>query len=94
MFFQDLFLGKPLGLLSLLDEQSNFPQATDTSLVTKFNETFKKKKGVFITSKGSASGTFAIQHYAGKVCHKIYDNTTRMIINIIILRLFNIVLYC
>jgi myosin heavy subunit len=53
--------------LSILDEQSNFPQATDNSLVAKFNETFKKKKGVYIASKGSASGTFAIQHYAGKV---------------------------
>ena len=67
---QDLFLGKPLGLLSLLDEQSKFPQATDGKLVTKFNDTFKKKKTIFIASKGSASGTFAIQHYAGKVSTK------------------------
>ena len=64
---QDLFLGKPLDLLSLLDEQSKFPQATDSKLVVKFNDTFKKKKTIFIASKGSASGTFAIQHYAGKV---------------------------
>ena len=63
---QDLFLGKPLGLLALLDEHSNFPQATDVSLVTKFNDAFRKKKAIFIPSKGSASMTFSIQHYAGK----------------------------
>ena len=27
-----LFLEKPVGLLALLDEESHFPQATDTSL--------------------------------------------------------------
>ena len=43
-------------------------------MVTKFNETFKKKKGVYIMAKGSASGTFAIQHYAGKVCPKLIIN--------------------
>lgn len=29
----DLFLQKPMGLLSLLDEESRFPQATDQTLV-------------------------------------------------------------
>ena len=29
----DLLLTKPLGLLALLDEESNFPRATDHSLV-------------------------------------------------------------
>jgi len=29
----DLLLGKPVGLLALLDEESNFPKATDNSLV-------------------------------------------------------------
>ena len=50
----------------MLDEHSNFPQATDVSLVTKFNDAFRKKKAIFIPSKGSASMTFSIQHYAGK----------------------------
>lgn len=36
----DLFLQKPMGMLSLLDEESRFPQATDQTLVGKFcNET-------------------------------------------------------
>ena len=29
----DLLLAKPVGLLALLDEESNFPKATDNSLV-------------------------------------------------------------
>lgn len=29
----DMFLQKPMGLLSLLDEESRFPQATDLTLV-------------------------------------------------------------
>lgn len=29
----DLFLQKPMGMLSLLDEESRFPQATDQTLV-------------------------------------------------------------
>lgn len=32
----DLFLQKPMGMLSLLDEESRFPQATDQTLVGKF----------------------------------------------------------
>ena len=29
----DMFLAKPVGLLALLDEESNFPKATDRTLV-------------------------------------------------------------
>lgn len=31
----DMFLAKPMGLLALLDEESRFPRATDTTLVGK-----------------------------------------------------------
>jgi myosin heavy subunit len=31
----DMFLSKPLGLLAILDEESNFPKATDLTLVGK-----------------------------------------------------------
>ena len=48
--------------------------------MAKFNETFKKKKGVYIASKGSASGAFAIQHYAGKVIISLRSN--RVVLNI------------
>lgn len=34
----DLFLQKPMGMLSLLDEESRFPQATDQTLVGQSQE--------------------------------------------------------
>lgn len=32
----DMFLAKPMGLLSLLDEESRFPKATESTLVGKY----------------------------------------------------------
>lgn len=32
----DMFLQKPMGLLSLLDEESRFPKATDQTLIGEF----------------------------------------------------------
>nr|XP_048690601.1 myosin-IIIb-like isoform X2 [Caretta caretta] len=61
----DLFLAKPLGLLSLLDEQSTFPQATDKTFVDKLNSTFKGNSH-FQPCRGRVLG-FSIIHYAGKV---------------------------
>ncbi|KAL4636181.1 myosin-IIIb isoform X1, partial [Arapaima gigas] len=62
----DMFLQKPMGLLSLLDEESRFPQATDQTLVDKFEDNlhcmyFWRPKRVELC--------FGIQHYAGKVLY-------------------------
>ncbi|XP_009945593.1 PREDICTED: myosin-IIIb-like, partial [Leptosomus discolor] len=61
----NLFLAKPLGLLSLLDEQSAFPQATDKTFVDKLNSRFKENLH-FQPGRGRVLG-FSIIHYAGKV---------------------------
>ncbi|XP_075582482.1 myosin-IIIb [Pelecanus crispus] len=61
----NLLLAKPLGLLSLLDEQSAFPQATDKTFVDKLNSTFKGNLN-FQPGRGHVLG-FSIIHYAGKV---------------------------
>ncbi|NXL82527.1 MYO3B protein, partial [Leptocoma aspasia] len=61
----DLLLAKPLGLLSLLDEQSAFPQATDKTFVDKLNSSFKGNLH-FQPARGRVLG-FSIIHYAGKV---------------------------
>ncbi|XP_027343633.1 myosin-2 isoform X2 [Abrus precatorius] len=64
----DLFEKKPLGLLSLLDEESNFPRASDLTLANKLkqhlhtNPCFKEERG----------RAFSICHYAGEV---LYDTT-------------------
>ncbi|XP_069877361.1 myosin-IIIb isoform X6 [Dipodomys merriami] len=63
----DMFLQKPLGLLALLDEESRFPQATDQTLVDKFEDNLRCK--FFWRPKG-VELCFGIQHYAGKV---LYD---------------------
>ncbi|NWH70764.1 MYO3A protein, partial [Piaya cayana] len=61
----DLLLAKPLGLLSLLDEQSAFPQATDKTFVDKLNSSFK---GNLHFQPGRHHVlSFSIIHYAGKV---------------------------
>ncbi|KAM6364146.1 myosin-IIIb-like isoform 2-T2 [Pluvialis apricaria] len=60
-----LLLAKPLGLLSLLDEQSAFPQATDRTFVDKLNSSFKGNLH-FQPGRGRVLG-FSIIHYAGKV---------------------------
>ncbi|GFP78572.1 myosin-2 [Phtheirospermum japonicum] len=62
----DMFEKKPTGLISLLDEVSNFPKATGSTFAAKLkqhlntNHYFKEER----------SGTFSIRHYAGEV---IYD---------------------
>ncbi|XP_052526541.1 myosin-IIIa-like isoform X2 [Tympanuchus pallidicinctus] len=61
----NLLLAKPLGLLSLLDEQSAFPQATDKTFVDKLNSSFKGNV-YFQPGRGRVLG-FSIIHYAGKV---------------------------
>ncbi|XP_016300883.1 myosin-IIIb [Sinocyclocheilus anshuiensis] len=64
----DMFLQKPMGLLSLLDEESRFPQATDQTLVDKFQDNLRNK--YFWTPK-RVELWFGIQHYAGKVLYNV-----------------------
>ncbi|KAL8165045.1 UNVERIFIED_CONTAM: Myosin-IIIa, partial [Gekko kuhli] len=60
----DMFLQKPMGLLSLLDEESRFPRATDQTLVEKFEDNLKSK---YFWRPKRVDLTFGIYHYAGKL---------------------------
>ncbi|XP_030642371.1 myosin-IIIb [Chanos chanos] len=62
----DMFLQKPMGLLSLLDEESRFPQATDQTLVDKFEDNLRYK---YFWRPKRVELCFGIQHYAGKVLY-------------------------
>ncbi|XP_025900590.1 myosin-IIIa [Nothoprocta perdicaria] len=62
----DMFLQKPMGLLSLLDEESRFPQATDQTLVEKFEDNLRSK---YFWRPKRVDLTFGIYHYAGKVLY-------------------------
>ncbi|KAJ4726231.1 myosin 2 [Melia azedarach] len=54
---------KPLGLLSLLDEESNFPKATDLTFANKL----KQHLGSNSCFKGERGRAFSVRHYAGEV---------------------------
>ncbi|XP_067843594.1 myosin-IIIb isoform X3 [Heptranchias perlo] len=65
----DMFLQKPMGLLSLLDEESRFPKASDQTLVDKFEDNLRSN--YFWRPKG-VELCFGIKHYAGKVLYDPY----------------------
>ncbi|XP_047333889.1 myosin-2-like [Impatiens glandulifera] len=62
----DLFEKKPIGLLSLLDEESKFPKATDLTFGNKLKQHLSNNPHF----KGERSSAFVIRHYAGEV---LYD---------------------
>ncbi|XP_069138328.1 myosin-IIIb-like isoform X1 [Argopecten irradians] len=64
----DLFLNKPIGILSLLDEESHFPKGSDQTFVDKLNIHFSGNK-FYGKTQQSTSGKFTIYHYAGKVAY-------------------------
>eukprot|EP00794_Sanderia_malayensis_P009786 gene9786-10785_t len=63
----DFFFGKPVGFLSILDEESRFPQSTDLSFTQKLGNHFGMHAKLFQKPKSEMSLSFAIYHYAGKV---------------------------
>ncbi|KAK6132735.1 hypothetical protein DH2020_033540 [Rehmannia glutinosa] len=62
----DLFEKKPVGLMSLLDEVSNFPKATGLTFTTKLKQHLNANR----CFKEERCGTFSIRHCAREV---IYD---------------------
>ncbi|XP_061832197.1 unconventional myosin-IXb isoform X4 [Nerophis lumbriciformis] len=62
---------KPTGLLYLLDEESNFPHATDETLLAKFKQQHQGNK--YFVSTPVMEPAFVIHHFAGKVKYQIKD---------------------
>ncbi|KAK7272499.1 hypothetical protein RJT34_29126 [Clitoria ternatea] len=62
----DLFEKKPLGLISLLDEESNFPRASDLTLANKLKQHLHTNP-CFKDERGRA---FGVRHYAGEVVYE------------------------
>ena len=60
---------KPMGLLSILEEESMFPKATDKSFAEKLTANCLGKSVAFIKPKGDAH--FGCCHYAGVVNYNI-----------------------
>ncbi|KAI6649740.1 hypothetical protein LOD99_6529 [Oopsacas minuta] len=61
----NLFLNRPYGLISLLDEQTRFPKGNDSGLLQKCKENITRNKA-FIADLGDEP-FFTIKHYAGNV---------------------------
>ncbi|XP_042212119.1 myosin heavy chain, muscle-like isoform X1 [Homarus americanus] len=66
---------KKMGILSILEEESMFPKATDKSFQEKLNANHLGKSPVFIKPKppkaGQPDSHFAIVHYAGTVSYNL-----------------------
>ncbi|KAL4335923.1 hypothetical protein GQ457_07G014070 [Hibiscus cannabinus] len=62
----DLFEKKPLGLLSLLDEESNLPNSTDFTLANKLRQQLNSNSHF----RGDRGRAFGVRHFAGEV---LYD---------------------
>ncbi|VAH04576.1 unnamed protein product [Triticum turgidum subsp. durum] len=59
----NLFEKKPLGLLSLLDEESTFPNATDLTFANKLKQHLDTNS----CFRGERGKAFTVRHYAGEV---------------------------
>ncbi|KAJ7385785.1 hypothetical protein OS493_013819 [Desmophyllum pertusum] len=64
----ELISGRPTGLLNLIDEESSFPGATESSLLTKLD---KNHSGDKHYEQSLIQQAFVIKHYAGSVKYKI-----------------------
>ncbi|XP_056614043.1 unconventional myosin-IXb isoform X3 [Triplophysa dalaica] len=62
---------KPTGLLYLLDEESNFPHATDKTLLAKFKQQHQQNQ--YFVATPVMEPAFVILHFAGKVKYQIKD---------------------
>jgi len=66
---------KPLGVFSILEEESMFPKATDATFSEKLKNNHLGKSAVFIKPKpakpGQQEAHFAIVHYAGTVPYNL-----------------------
>ncbi|XP_068129710.1 unconventional myosin-IXa [Hyperolius riggenbachi] len=62
---------RPTGLLQLLDEESNFPQASHQTLLEKFKRQHEGNQ--YIEFPAVMESAFIIQHYAGKVKYGVKD---------------------
>lgn len=72
MFLCFFFLAtQPMGILSILEEESMFPKATDKTFEEKLNNNHLGKSPNFLKPKppkpGQQAAHFAIGHYAGNV---------------------------
>ncbi|KAM7410516.1 hypothetical protein PAMA_001789 [Pampus argenteus] len=62
----DVLAVKSLNILALIDEESNFPKGTDTTMLQKMNQVHGKGD-IYIPPKNNYETQFGIRHFAGVV---------------------------
>ncbi|KAM9408473.1 unconventional myosin-IXAa isoform 2-T2 [Pholidichthys leucotaenia] len=67
----NLISKKPTALFHLLDEECNFPQATNQTLLDKFKR--QHEGNTYIEFPAVMEPAFIIRHYAGKVKYRVKD---------------------
>lgn len=84
-----------MGILSILEEESMFPKATDLTFVEKLNNNHLGKSAPYLKPKppkpGCQAAHFAIGHYAGNV--SIYKIKKHYIIIYLIYRRAPVIFY-
>ena len=60
---------KPIGLLFLLDEESNFPKGSDATCLAKFHSQYEKHS--FYVKPKTQAPVFGVKHYAGEVTYQM-----------------------
>lgn len=72
-----------MGVLSILEEESMFPKATDKTFADKLNNNHLGKSACFVKPKppkpGCQEAHFAIGHYAGTVRRRLAKTIKRQI---------------
>ncbi|XP_049629050.1 unconventional myosin-VIIb [Suncus etruscus] len=66
----DLLALKPMNIISLLDEESRFPQGTDITMLQKLNNVHANNKA-FLQPRNIHDTRFGIAHFAGKVYYEV-----------------------
>ncbi|XP_075057947.1 unconventional myosin-VIIb [Mixophyes fleayi] len=65
----DVIALRPMNIISLIDEESKFPQGTDATMLTKMNSNHRKNN-IYIASKSVHDTKFGINHFAGVVYYE------------------------
>ncbi|KAL4840812.1 hypothetical protein H8958_010653 [Nasalis larvatus] len=65
----DLLALKPMSIISLLDEESRFPQGTDLTMLQKLNSVHANNQA-FLQPKNMHDARFGIAHFAGEVYYQ------------------------
>uniref|UniRef100_UPI00398F769D unconventional myosin-VIIa-like n=1 Tax=Pristiophorus japonicus TaxID=55135 RepID=UPI00398F769D len=60
---------KPMNIISLIDEESNFPKGTDSTMLNKLND-HHSKSITYVSPKNAHDTRFGIAHFAGVVYYE------------------------